>query len=192
MVNHQLLVESKTNDRRSGPLASQSVGIAAKTCSSTKARPSLSWIEVKDAPPQRSASFFKSLLLLPALHQDTRGAGLPSSGRLELPASPRPCEELPRGERWGSDPMGPPSRVRAARLRLPPIPSPTVTAGTGLHPFKHIICARMAVKALRHHRTARLRRTHTGLQSIVCDCALLSSDMKGNKRTLQCFLFLDL
>lgn len=124
---------------------------------STKARPSLSWIEVKDALPQTSASFFKSLLPLPAHHQDT----LPPAARLELPASPRPCEELPRGARWGSDPMGPPGRVRAARLRPLPIPSPTVTAGTGLRPFKHIICARMAVKALRHHRTDRLRHTHT-------------------------------
>lgn len=47
------------------------------------------------------------------------------------------------------------------------IPSPTVTAGTQFSPFKHIICARMAVK---HHTP----RSFTHLVPLYCCVCLLS------------------
>lgn len=61
LVNHQLLVESKTNDRRLGPLASQSSGIAAKTCSFDKspAKPEL------DRGKRRSSSNERIVLQKP-------------------------------------------------------------------------------------------------------------------------------
>lgn len=148
------------------PLAWHSAGIAAKICSSTKAQPSQSWTEVKDAPSSIERIMFQKPHAIAAPSSRLTRDPFTPSGQPGAAGQPGSLQGAAARGRWGSNPMGPPSRVRAARLRPSPNPSPTVTAGTGLRPFKHIICARMAVKPLRHHAPC-LQSTHACLQRIV-------------------------
>lgn len=165
LVSRQLLFESETNDRRSSPLANHHCGQESKVRQPDKCPAKASWRGVKETLLKRARRLSKNQPLASA-HQERAGAcPFPWRGR----ASGRP--QCLRGDEGGwvgvaretsprtqwcfrADSSGPSQAYS--------IPSPTVTPGTRLSPFKHIICARMAAK--RHTHT----HTHSGPSLIPC------------------------
>ena len=149
LVNRQLLFESKTNDRRFSPLAHHHVGRTAKPGKPDECPAKASWREVKDTP-QTGPSAFKEAAISERSSSGSRGPSIPLVKRSKRQATMilrgggREAEGY-RDEPWTQWCF----RAESSRTsQAHSIPSPTVTAGTQFSPFKHIICARMAVK---HH-----------------------------------------
>lgn len=119
---------------------------------STKVFPSLGWRELKD-------TLQISTLPLKGLSHQRLFIKLHQGSFLPLKATRR----------------GPQTLVGSSS-RISPIPSPTVTVGRDLQPFKHIICVRLTVK---HHQQTQTHTPHC--TRIVLCYAALSSDMREQK-----------
>lgn len=102
----------------------------------------------------------------PAISERSSSGGGTGGGTGGPGGAAAPRREAGRAAEMSPGPSGASERSRAARPRPRSIPSPTVTAGTQLSPFKHIICARMAVK---HHT-----HTHSGPSLIPCHAIVVS------------------
>lgn len=121
-----------------GPLGGPLSGQSSKDRRPDECSAKPSWREVKDTPPQTSPSAFKVTAISESSSSGTRGS---FPHRAEESGWGHNEEEDYRDESC-LDPVVS-QRREAAWPRL--VQFPAVTAGTGLRPFKHIICARMAV-----------------------------------------------